>query len=243
VGEANVDPGLATKAKNWKWDEWAMFMVHLGIRGSPIYKSSDGEGKSGALLQLAGYDGLDDILTHWKDCREGRVPSPAGGWTITSEIDPTQAPNGLHIARMETQVPFNIGRARWEDIKESYAEECIKTWLDRLDNPGDIKILKRFYYPPTYTELKLPEMHNGSIRHGAYIPEQVGYFRPHESCSGNRTPIKNLYVAGASTHPGGMVTTAPGYNAAGAIVSDLGITPWWPVPEFIAYARKDHLVG
>ncbi len=238
VGEEHLGNDLANKVKNWKWDEWSMFMVHLGIRGGPVYKSTDGEGKRGALLQLAGYESLDDILRHWKDCRDGRLPSAAGGWTITSEIDPTQAPTGLHVARMETQVPFEIPGRNWNDIKDSYAENCIENWFDKLENGAEIEILKRFYYPANYIEEKLPEMARGSIRHGAYVPEQVGYFRPHESCSGTRTPIKNLYVAGASTHPGGMVTTGPGYIAAGVIAEDLGVKPWWPVPEFLANARS-----
>ncbi len=242
VGEEHLDSGLASKVRGWQWDEWAMFMVHLGIRGLPVYKSTDGDGKSGVLLQLCGYESLDDILRHWKDCRTGKVPSAAGGWTITSEIDPTQAPSGLHIARMETQVPFDAENQDWESIKDSFAEECIKNWKMKLENSSEIQILKRFYYPPTYTQAKLPEMFRGSIRHGAYIPEQIGYNRPHESCSGSRTPIKNLYVAGASTHPGGMVTTGPGYIAASAIAKDLGITPWWPVMPLLQKSREAGLV-
>ena len=244
VGEEHIDSSLTKKVKGWQWDEWSMFMVHLGIRGSPIYKSSDGEGKTGALLQLVGYDSLADILEHWKDCRNGKVPSAAGGWTITSEIDSTQAPDapGLHVSRMETQVPYEVPRTDWNDIKDTYAAECTKNWLDALENKNDIQILKHLYYPPNYIEAKLPTMMRGSIRHGAYVPEQMGYFRPHESCSGTRTPIKNLYVCGASTHPGGMVTTGPGYIAAGEIVKDLGIKQWWPVPPLLAKARSDKLL-
>ena len=33
-----------------------------------------------------------------------------------------------------------------------------------------------------------------------------------------RTPIDNLWLCGAGTHPGGGVTGAPGYNAAHAIL-------------------------
>ncbi len=35
-------------------------------------------------------------------------------------------------------------------------------------------------------------------------------------------------VCGASTHPGGHATGAPGYNAANAIAEDIGIAKWWP---------------
>ena len=51
--------------------------------------------------------------------------------------------------------------------------------------------------------------------------------RPFPGCSQYRTPVKGLYICGSSTHPGGNVTGAPGYNAAGVICRDQGIDPWW----------------
>ena len=35
------------------------------------------------------------------------------------------------------------------------------------------------------------------------------------------TPIRDLYLCGAGTHPGGEVTGAPGHNAAHAVLRDL----------------------
>jgi phytoene dehydrogenase-like protein len=34
--------------------------------------------------------------------------------------------------------------------------------------------------------------------------------------------IDGLYLAGSGAHPGGAVTGAPGYNAARAVLEDLG---------------------
>lgn len=243
VGEEHLERDLIQSVKRWKWDDWSMFMVHLGVRGLPVYHDPNGEGKSGALLQLIGYDGLDEILEHWKDCTAGKMPSPAGGWTNTSEIDPTQSPEGFHTVRMETQVPFEVPRTNWEDLKNTYGERCIEEWRASVENSHEIEILKRYYYPPTYLEMKLTTMAKGSIKHGAYIPSQMGYFRPHESCSGSRTPIKNFYVAGASVHPGGMITLGPGYIAANVIAEDLGLKQWWPTPEFLSRARKEQLIA
>jgi phytoene dehydrogenase-like protein len=31
----------------------------------------------------------------------------------------------------------------------------------------------------------------------------MGYLRPNEECSSNKTPFKNLYLGGASSYPGG----------------------------------------
>jgi phytoene dehydrogenase-like protein len=42
---------------------------------------------------------------------------------------------------------------------------------------------------------------------------------------GYRTPVRNLYMCGAGTHPGGEVTGAPGHNAAQAILKGLPSGP------------------
>ena len=37
----------------------------------------------------------------------------------------------------------------------------------------------------------------------------------------HKTPIKNLYLTGASTHPGGGVFAASGYNTAKVVLKDV----------------------
>jgi len=68
-------------------------------------------------------------------------------------------------------------------------------------------------------------------------------YRPNDECSSHRTPIKNLYVCGASVNPGGLVTFGPGYIAANTIAEDLGIEKWWSEPEYIAEARGKGYFG
>ena len=67
---------------------------------------------------------------------------------------------------------------------------------------------------------------------------QMGYSRPNVQCSANRTPIPNLYVCGASTFPGGMITFGGGYNVAGCVVEVLGLARWWTEPASVTDARK-----
>jgi phytoene dehydrogenase-like protein len=43
------------------------------------------------------------------------------------------------------------------------------------------------------------------------------------SAGGHRTPIEDLYLCGASCHPGPGVTFLPGYNGAHVVLDDLGI--------------------
>ena len=50
--------------------------------------------------------------------------------------------------------------------------------------------------------------------------EQLFFNRPVQGWARYRTPIKGLYLGGASLHPGGLVILGPGYLAANAVADD-----------------------
>jgi phytoene dehydrogenase-like protein len=112
--------------------------------------------------------------------------------------------------------------------------ELLRTFAPNVN--GD-SILWHYITTPLDIGNKFANMVNGSYKHGAYLPLQMGYLRPNEECSQHATPIRKLYVCGASTFPGGLVTFGPGYNAACRIADDLGIERWWPEPECVARAK------
>src|SRR5439155_11475435 len=58
---------------------------------------------------------------------------------------------------------------------------------------------------------------------GSFGLHQQLVLRPVPGWFQHRTPIKGLYLGGASTHPGGGVHGAPGANAARVLLSDLGM--------------------
>ena len=89
---------------------------------------------------------------------------------------------------------------------------------------------------PVDIEIRLPNMRRGSIKHGDYLPIQLGCFRPNQECSSTQTPIPGLYTAGASNYPGGCVLGAGGYLGANKVAEDLGVKKWWkPTPEMEKY--------
>ena len=49
--------------------------------------------------------------------------------------------------------------------------------------------------------------------------DQLMFMRPIAGFGEYQTPIENLYLCGAGTHPGGGVTGVPGYNAARTAVT------------------------
>ncbi|NUM68992.1 hypothetical protein HUU39_27625 [candidate division KSB1 bacterium] len=60
----------------------------------------------------------------------------------------------------------------------------------------------------------------GGEFHGQMGLDQLLFMRPVAGYGRYRTPVGNLYLCGAGTHPGGGVTGAPGYNAAREILKD-----------------------
>jgi phytoene dehydrogenase-like protein len=85
---------------------------------------------------------------------------------------------------------------------------------------------------------KFLDMVGGSIKQGQYHPLQMGYLRPNEYCSTHRSPIKNLYMGGACTYPGGTVLLGSGYLAADAVVEENGLERWWQEPDYVRTARE-----
>jgi phytoene dehydrogenase-like protein len=70
-------------------------------------------------------------------------------------------------------------------------------------------------------------MRHGDWNHGEMSQDQLGVFRPFHEYPPYRTGVPNVYLCGASTHPGGSIGGACGYNAAAAIARDVGLEPWW----------------
>jgi phytoene dehydrogenase-like protein len=60
----------------------------------------------------------------------------------------------------------------------------------------------------------------GNIMQGELTPDQLFSFRPIPFYGDHTTPIRDLYLCGGGTHPGGGVMAVPGRNAAMAIVRD-----------------------
>jgi len=60
----------------------------------------------------------------------------------------------------------------------------------------------------------------GNIMQGELTPDQMFSFRPIPFHGDYTTPIRDLYMCGGGTHPGGGVMAVPGRNAATAIVRE-----------------------
>ena len=241
-----ISIGCVETAKQWEWEHWSLFGLHLALKERPQFRAADFDpAVNDAFIKIIGYDNPDDFLSHLNGLGAGEL-STAGHITVTSDLDPLQAPvdvqPGVATLRFEALAPYEAKEGKWDDIAASYGDRLLSTIQEYAPNVDRSKIIRRYDNSPTYIEQKFANMVRGSFKHGAYKPTQMGYMRPNIECSGYRTPVKNLYLCGASTYPGGMVLLGGGYNAARVVAEDMGIDPWWSEPDYIVKAREMKLV-
>jgi phytoene dehydrogenase-like protein len=59
----------------------------------------------------------------------------------------------------------------------------------------------------------------GHVHHGEHALDQWLHARPDPDCARYATPIEGLFLCGSGSHPGGGISCAPGWLAAGAIAA------------------------
>jgi phytoene dehydrogenase-like protein len=152
---------------------------------------------------------LDSKLNGWSK-------EPIVEMLIPTTLDKTLAPEGKHVASLFCQ-QFDPD-VDWDSNREEVADLIIDTV--EIYAPGfKDSILGVQIFSPLDLE-RVFGLVKGDIMHGNMSLDQIFSARPMIGYGNYRSPIKNLYLCGAGTHPGGGVTGAPGHNAAYEILKD-----------------------
>jgi phytoene dehydrogenase-like protein len=137
-----------------------------------------------------------------------------------SAIDPTVAPLGKHSVFLWAQYfPYEIADGvQWDDIREQTADRILEVLYRYAPNMRGA-ILDRFIQTPLDLERRLGLL-RGNVMHVEMSLDQMFFFRPLPELASYRTPVRGLYMTGASMHPGGGVFGASGYNTARVVLND-----------------------
>lgn len=146
-----------------------------------------------------------------------------------SAIDPDVAPPGKHTVFLWAQYfPYELSGGRhWDDLREEVADTILEVLYRYAPNMRG-KIIDRFIQTPLDLERRIGLL-RGNVMHVEMSFDQMFFFRPLPELAGYRTPIRGLYLTGASTHPGGGVFGASGHNTARVVLSDLRRRNWVPL--------------
>lgn len=160
-----------------------------------------------------------------EDCANtaARGDLPAELWVdcvLASNVDDTLAPAGRHMLTCFVQyVPYRLNAGTWDTRRDELGDRVVNTIGAYVPGFADSIVARRVLTP-----LDLERtfgLTEGNIFHGDLSLDQLFFMRPLPGWSRYRTPVPGLYLCGAGTHPGGGVTGAPGYNAAGVMLGDV----------------------
>lgn len=249
VGRDNLSPEFARKVENFKYSNTTpLFTLHLALNERLYWKAAKYDPDvDRAFYLIAGLEGLKDIEELYRDANSRRLPrSLQLLGAQPAQHDPSQAPPGKCTAFFWQVAPDDLceaegGRDRWDKIRHEFADRCLNHLAHYVTNLTSGNIVDKFVVTPVDNERHLPNMKGGDSQVGELSENQFLDKRPFPECSQYRTPVKGLYICGASTHPGGNITGAPGYNAAGVVCRDFGIDPWWKPRD--AVEHWEHLVA
>jgi phytoene dehydrogenase-like protein len=164
---------------------------------------------------------MEYIERAYDDAKYGRPSQqPIIEATIPSVLDDTLAPPGKYVMSMFTQYfPYRLAPGlSLEAEKEQYADRCFDL-MTRYAPNFKRAVVARQVLAPVDLEQRFG-LTGGNIMQGVMSLSSLSFMRPVPGYADYRTPVRNLYLCGAATHPGGGVMGACGYNAAREILRD-----------------------
>lgn len=192
--------------------------VHMlfKLKGRPTY--------SDELNQLNGIEGAhfggamvlepEALQIAFETCQRGELPERMPlAFQVPTVMDPTLAPEGLHIATAYGfYFPCDADKARRGKLRDAAAENIIDHVSMYLPNFRELIVDQAIFSADHFESMH--GVTNGDWTHGLLHPDQMIGERCLIDGTGHTTPIQNLFLCGASCHPGPGVTFLPGYNCA-----------------------------
>jgi phytoene dehydrogenase-like protein len=195
---------ILRRLRIWRYGT-AAFKLDYALR-APVPWTAP-EARAAAVVHVAGE--LRELQRAAQAGQRGEVPErPAlvvGQHTL---YDSSRAPDGNHTLYCYAHVP-----ARYDCPDEEIAAR-VEAQLERFAPGFSDVVIARALRGPAQTEAENPSLVGGDLGGGSYELDQQLIFRPAPALCRYRTPLRGLYVTGASVHPGGSVHGMGGRSAA-----------------------------
>jgi phytoene dehydrogenase-like protein len=209
-----VDDAFAAEVRRFKF-RGSSGKVNLALDALPSFTALPGEGEHlrGAISLSPSVDAMERA---YDDAKYGHWSrKPYVDIVIPTLVDPSMAPPGKHVMSCFVQyAPYHLaeGLGTWDDNREAFGDAVV----DRIaEFAPDIreKILFRNVQTPLDIE-RTTGLTEGNIFQGELSLEQLFFSRPVPGWARFRTPVRDLWLCGSSTHPGGGIMGANGRIAA-----------------------------
>jgi phytoene dehydrogenase-like protein len=220
VGEEHLPGEFVEDIKRYKF-RGSSGKVNLALDGLPDFTALPGPG-----AHLRGAVSISPSVEYmeraYDDAKYGRFSRrPYIDIVIPSLTDPSVAPPGKHVMSCFVQyAPYNLKEGTWDERREEFGDTVVDTIAEHAPNFREL-ILHRQVLTPLDLEREFG-LTEGNIFQGELTLEQLFFLRPAPGWAQYRTPIRDLYMCGSATHPGGGIMGASGRNGAAKIMKDRG---------------------
>ena len=195
--------------------------INLAVDRLPVAAAVDGDGVQPyhrGIMELN--PTVAEMDAGQAEARAGRpAADPHIELCIPTVHDPSLAPDGRHVVTIDVNSqPYTLAEGSWDELRDEVADRVVA----KLDGyfPGlEDSIVERQVLAPTDLESRLG-IWGGHALHGEMAFDQLFNLRPVRGWADYRTPVRDLWLCGAGTHPGGGVTGANGRNCAREVIRD-----------------------
>jgi len=214
-----LQPDFLRLVRGFSFGNIGVFRSHYALNEAPVFKGDAAMSRT-PFQRIFG--SVADTEQHYADIAQGIAPRDPFIWSACwTLMDPSRAPTGKHTLILDTFVPSKLrDGGSWEQHKDLFAARLLEKFRRYTTNMEAGNILGEYIDTPESIERANPCLVNGATTGGERTLAQSGFFRPFPGYSQYRSPVRGLYLTGASCHPGGGIT-AMGMVTAQEILRDL----------------------
>ena len=222
IEPGTLDPDFEDEVRRFKF-RGSSGKVNMAVDRLPDFSCLPGEGDHlrGAISFSAG---VDDMERAYDDAKYGRWSKrPYIDMIIPTLVDPSMAPPGKHVISCFVQyAPYKLDPSlgTWDDNREAFGDAVIDRIAEVAPNIRDI-VLHRQVLTPLDIERRFG-LTEGNIFQGELSLEQLFFNRPVPGFARFKTPVRDLWLCGSATHPGGGIMGANGRIAAMEVLKARG---------------------
>jgi phytoene dehydrogenase-like protein len=209
-----LDPSFEAEVRRFKF-RGSSGKVNLAVDRLPDFSCLPGAGE-----QLRGAisfsPSVDEMERAYDDAKYGHWSAkPYIDMIVPTLVDPSMAPPGKHVISCFVQyAPYHLAPelGSWDDNREAFGDTVIDRIAEFAPNIREI-VVGRQVMTPLDIE-RTTGLTEGNIFAGELSLEQLFFSRPVPGYARFRTPVRDLWLCGSSTHPGGGIMGANGRLAA-----------------------------
>ncbi len=220
VDEGALPPRFAAAVRAYRCEGTSM-KINLAVDRLPV---ASAVGANGVQPYHRGIVEVNPTVAEMDagqaEARAGRPASdPHIELCVPTVHDPSLAPEGKHVVTIDVNSqPFTLAEGSWDELREPVADRALAKLESYFPGLGDSIVARQVLSPADLESLL--GIWGGHALHGEMAFDQLFNLRPVRGWADYRTPVRDLWLCGAGTHPGGGVTGANGRNCAREVIRE-----------------------